>query len=255
MKKLLITATAFIALINVGNSQTATEIIQKAESKRLGKSSYTEMTMTIQRPKWSRTISFKGVSKGTDYSLTLITSPVKEKGQTFMKQKDNIWSWNPKIGRLIKLPPSMMTQGWMGSDFSNDDLLKENSLSEDYNHKIIGEAEFSGYDCYKIELKPKSDVPVIWGKIIMFISKKENMFLQSMYYDDDEYLVKTEKAYNIKEMDGRLLPTKFELIPEENPGNKTILELVSVKFDVNVQDNFFSQQQMKRSNAIKFPQK
>ena len=234
-------------------SQDAKEIIRKADEKMEGKSNYNEMTMKIVRPGWSRTVSFKTCSKGTDYSMTLVTSPAKEKGQTFMKRNNEMWSWNPKISRLIKMPPSLMSQGWMGSDFSNEDLLKENSIVVDYTHKIIGSEKFAGKDCYKIQLTPKEDAAVVWGKLIKWVSKDNYLQLKTMYYDEENFLIKTEKASQIKVMDGREIPTYFELIPEDEPGNKTIVIMNKINYNVNVSQSFFSQQNMKKGNGLRFP--
>jgi hypothetical protein len=116
-----------------------TEIVRKADEKFKGEQSgYSVMTMTIVRPSWQRTVEFKSWSKEDNYALTLITAPAREKGQTFLKRKTEMWSWNPAINRLVKLPPSMMSQGWMGSDYTNDDILRESSVVDDYNHSIEG---------------------------------------------------------------------------------------------------------------------
>ena len=137
------------------NSQDATEIIKRADEKMQGEtSSQSTMTMTIVRPTWQREITFKSWTMGRDYSLALVTAPAREKGQSFLKRKTEMWNWNPTINRLIKLPPSMMSQGWMGSDFSNDDLLKESSIVVDYTHTIIGQEEVNGVNCHMIELIP-----------------------------------------------------------------------------------------------------
>jgi len=228
-------------------AQDAREIIKKADEKMQGEeTSQSTMTMTIVRPSWQREITFKNWTKGRDYSLALVTAPAKEAGQTFLKRETEMWNWNPTINRLIKLPPSMMSQGWMGSDFSNDDLLKESSIVVDYTHKIIGEEEIDGWDCYKIELIPLENAAVVWGKIFKWISKKEFLQLKSEYFDEDNYLIKTELAYDMKTMDGRLIPSKFELIPEDEEGHKTVVVMEDIKFNKPIPDSFFSQQNMKR---------
>jgi outer membrane lipoprotein-sorting protein len=246
---------AMIASMQFSYSQNATDIIKKADEKFQGKSSYSEMKMTIVRPKWSRTITFKSCNLGTDYSMTLITDPAKEKGQTFLKRQENMWSWNPTISRLVKLPPAMMSQGWMGSDFSNDDLLKESSLVNDYTHKIIGSEAIDGNDCYKIELTPKDDAAVVWGKLIKWITKKDFLQLKTQYFDEDNYIVKTETASKIMLMSGREIPTYFVLEPADEPGNKTIVEMIKIKYDIKATETFFSQQNMKKGMALVFPNK
>ncbi len=229
------------------NAQDAREIIRMADEKMQGEeTSQSTMTMTIVRPSWERVITLKSWTRGRDYTLALITSPAREKGQTFLKRENEMWNWNPTINRLIKLPPSMMSQGWMGSDFSNDDLLKESSIVVDYTHKIVGEEEIDGWKCYKIELIPHEDAAVVWGSILKWISKEEFLQMKSEYYDEDEFLVKTELAYDIKSMDGRLIPSRFELIPEEEEGNKTIVVMDEILFNKPISDGFFSQQNMKK---------
>ncbi len=244
-KRILILTTGLFFSVFI-SAQNATEIIKKANDKERGITNKGTMSMTIVRPTWSRTVKFKTWGKGREYSMTLITYPAKEKGQTFLKRQNELWNWNPTISRMIKLPPSMMSQGWMGSDYTNDDILKESSIVVDYSHKIIGSEKVSGYDCYKIEMTPKEEAVVVWGKLIKWVSKKDYLQLKSVYYDEDGYVVKTEIGKDVKKLGGRLLPTTIEILPEDEPGNKTLVIINSVEFDVPMKDSFFSQQNMKR---------
>ena len=247
MKNLITTGIFLLLAFQLGYAQNATEIVKRADDKMRGeKSSISTMTMKIIRPTWERTISFKTWTKGTENSLTLVTAPAKEKGQTFLKLDREMWSWNPTISRTIKLPPSMLSQGWMGSDYTNDDLLNQRSIVVDYIHEIIGSETLENRDCYKIELIPKPDAPVVWGKIIFWISKKEDLILKSEYYDEDDYLVKTELGHNIKNISGRILPTQYEIIPEDEDNQKTVVDILSMQFNVPIEDSFFSLQNMKR---------
>jgi len=157
-----------------------------------------------------------------------------------------MWSWNPTISRLIKLPPSMMSQGWMGSDYTNDDILKESSVVNDYVHEIVGEETIDGRLCYKIKMVAKEDAAVIWGHQVRWIDKKDFLFLKSELYDEDGYLVRTESGSDIKLMDGRLIPCRIELVPAEEDGQMTIIEMKEVRFNEPIEDSFFSQQNMKR---------
>ena len=226
---------------------TAREIIQKADEKFNGeKTSISLMSMTIVRPTWERSLEFKNWTSGRDFALTLITEPARDKGQSFLKRFNEMWSWNPSISRLIKLPPSMMSQGWMGSDYTNDDILRESSLINDYDHKIIGEEAIEGRSCYKIEMTAKEESAVIWGHQVRWIDKKDLLFMKAELYDQDGYLVRTELGKNIKTMDGRLIPTILELIPAEEENQKTIVEIKEIEFNVPIDENFFSQQNMKR---------
>ena len=235
-----------LTLISVLKAQSAKDIIIKADQKWQGLSQISSMEMTIVRPTWERTIAFKGWTKGRDYSLTLITAPAREKGQTFLKRQNEMWTWNPSINRLIKLPAAMMSQGWMGSDFTNDDILKESSIVVDYTHKIIGREEINGIMCHKIELIPTEEAAVVWGKIIKWISIDQTDQIKNEYYDEDEMLVKTDIASDIKLMGDRKIPTRIEVIPADKPGNKTIVIITNIKYNVKMDNSFFSQQNMKK---------
>lgn len=227
-------------------AQDATEIIKKVDQKMRGKSSSSNMTMKIIRPDWSREISMKGWSLGTDYSLILITSPARDQGTAFLKRDKEIWNWQPTIDRVVKLPPSMMSQSWMGSDFTNDDLVKESSVVYDYNHFLKGDTTINNYDCWKLELIPKEDAAVVWGSIELFVSKEDYIELLIRYYDEDDFLVNTMVLSEIKEMDGRLIPCKMDMIPAEDPDQRTVIIYNDIDFDIDISESFFSIQKMKR---------
>ena len=228
-------------------AQDAKDIVRRADTKYNGeKSSYSEMTMTIVRPKYKRSVQFKNWALTGGDALTFVTAPAKEKGQSFLKSGNNLWSWNPTIQRLIKLPPSMMSQGWMGSDFSNDDILKESSLVKDYTHKMLKTETVNGLKCYKIELTPLEEAGVVWGKINLWISVDEYFELKSEFYDEDGYLVKTHVASKIVTLDDRRLPSVMEIIPADEPGNKTVVIITKMKFNIPIAAHFFTQQNMKR---------
>jgi len=237
----LLGSTALLA-----QSLTATDIVRKADEKFNGeKSSYSVMTMTIIRPGWKRTIEFKSWVLGRDYSLTLITAPPKEAGQTFLKRGTEMWSWNPSISRLIKLPPSMMSQGWMGSDYTNDDILRESSLVNDYIHEIAGEEHLGERLCYKIRMTARGNASIVWGRQIRWIDKQDYLVLKAELYDEDGYLVRTETGSDIKVMGGRSITSKVELAPVEEPENKTLIEIREIKYNIPIAESFFSQQNMK----------
>lgn len=245
-KRITLLLTLMVAFV-FANAQNATEIIKKADEKWNGeKSSRGIMTMTIVRPTWERTIQFKIWTLGRDYSMTLITSPAKEKGQAFLKRETEMWNWVPNISRMIKLPPSMMSEGWMGSDYTNDDILKESSMVVDFHHKIKGSETINGWDCWKIEMLPKEESAVVWGKVIRWVSKDEYLMMKSEYYDEDEFLVKTELGMDVKTMDDRKIPTKIEIIPADKEDQKTIVEINEIEFNIDIKNSFFSQQNMKR---------
>ncbi len=248
MKKIFFSIAAILVISISGFSQdlTAIQIITKADDLQRGESNEGEMSMTIVRTKWERTISMKVWSLGRDFSMTYITSPAKDKGQVFLKRNNEMWNWVPTINRMIKIPPSMMSQGWMGSDYSNDDILKESSIVVDYTHQVVGDDVVEGIDCYVLNLIPKEDAAVVWGKVKKWISKKEYWQLKTEYYDEDEELIRTEIASEVKQFGDRELPSRIVILPADKPGQKTIIKVTKSNFKVQLKESFFSQQNMKR---------
>jgi outer membrane lipoprotein-sorting protein len=246
--KILLFSGYLISTFMVLSAQglTAAEIIKKADDKFNGeKSSMMVMSMTIIRPTWQRTVEFKNWTMGRDYALTLVTAPAKDIGQTFLKRGNEMWNWNPSISRLIKLPPSMMSQGWMGSDYTNDDIMKESSVVNDYTHEITGEDTIEGRECYRIKMVAKENAAVVWGHQVRWVDKKEFLVLKAEYYDEDGVLVRTETGSDIKVMDGRTIETKIVLTPVDEPGKSTVIIIKDIKFNIPIQESFFSQQNMK----------
>lgn len=228
------------------HAQTAEDIIRLADKKARGLSSYAVIQIEIIRPNWTRTMEMKSWSKGDKLGLTLVTAPSKDKGTVFLKRDKEIWNWIPSIERNVKLPPSIMMQSWMGTDFTNDDLVKQSSLVTDYTHKLIKEETIEGRDCYLIELLPKPDAPVVWGKIMMWIDKTEFMQMKVAFYDEDNYLISYMLGKDVKMIGGKMLPTILEMVPVEEEGNKTVMRYSELKFDLDISDSFFSTQNMKK---------
>ncbi len=227
-------------------AQSAIDIVKRADEHGRGKTSVAEMSIQTIRPGWSREIRLKAWTKGNNLTLILITAPAKEKGIAFLKKGKEIWNWLPSIERNVKLPPSMMSQSWMGTDFTNDDLVKESSIVEDYNHLLIGEEKIDERMCYKIQLKPKELAAVVWGKIMLWIDKKDDIMLKAEYYDEEDVLVNTMSGSDIQMMGNRILPTKVTMIPADKPGNQTVMRYHSIQFDKPIEERFFSSQNLPR---------
>lgn len=238
-----------LSLFGVLNSVAQTDaksIVQKSEDKMRGTSSYAEMTIKIVRPSWEREMKMKTWAKGTKRALIYVMSPQKDKGVVFLKRDKEVWNYIPSIERNIKMPPSMMSQSWMGTDFTNDDLVKEASVTDDYTHILQGDTLIAERDCYKILMKPNPSASVVWGKILVYIDKKDYLQLRSEFYDEESVLVNVMVSSEIKQIGGRILPTKFEMIPMEKKGNRTIMIYDQLKFDLPLEDQFFSTQNMKQ---------
>ena len=140
----------------------------------------------------------------------------------------------------------MMSQSWMGSDFTNDDLVKQSSIVDDYSPEITGEIELEGRICWEITLMPKEEAAVVWGKVKIWVDQKDFLQLKSEFYDEDDYLMQTIFGKNIGELGGRVLPKTMEVIPADEEGHSTKIEYLSMSFDKTIKSSFFSLQNMKR---------
>ena len=227
-------------------AQDANQILKNSEQKIQGiKSSYQEMMIKIVRPKWSKEMTMKGWSIGEDYFTSVVLSPAKEKGTVFLKRENEVWNYIPSIERTIKLPPSMMMQNWMGTDFTNDDLVQRSSITDDYTNSIIGNEIIDGLDCWIIELIPNEDAAVVWGKLVMWIDKRDYMQLKTQFFDEYDEMTSIMTGKAIKNFDGKKLPAIIEFVPLDKEGNKTIVERLVWKFDIDINERFFLPNYMK----------
>ena len=243
MKNMLGIVCIAISLASYG--QDAKEVVRLANETDRGKTSTSQFTMKVVRPKWERTYTIKSWAKGEELTMALITAPMKDKGQAFLKRGNDLWNWIPALNRMIKMPPSMMSQGWMGSDVSNDDIMRQSSLIDDYDHTFEKTETIEDRECWTITLTPKATANVMWGKIVMWVSKKGYLIIKQEYYDEDGSLVHTELCSEIKVMSNREVTSKVEIIPAENPNQKTIVIIDAIVFDKPIEDSFFSEQSMK----------
>jgi outer membrane lipoprotein-sorting protein len=240
----LISLVLLVLIFKNTHSQDAKEIVRRADEKLKGKTSSAEMIIQIVRPAWTREMTLKTWSKGNDLALIRVLSPAKEKGIVFLKRNKEVWNWIPSIERNIKLPPSMMSQSWMGTDFTNDDLVKEASIAEDYVHTILNEEVVNERLCYKIQMIPKPEASVVWGKVFLWVDKKDLLIMKSEYYDEGGSLINTMISSDIRNLGGKLLPSRMEMIPADKKGNKTVLIYNNLIFDKEISDDFFSTRNM-----------
>ena len=244
MHKLLL-IFLFFSTFNIC-AQDANQILKNSEQKIQGiKSSYQEMMIKIVRPKWSKEMTMKGWSIGEDYFTSVVLSPAKEKGTVFLKRENEVWNYIPSIERTIKLPPSMMMQNWMGTDFTNDDLVQRSSITDDYTNTIIGNEIIDGLDCWIIELIPNEDAAVVWGKLMMWIDKRDYMQLKTQFFDEYDEMASIMTGKAIKSFDGKKLPAIIEFVPLDKEGNKTIVERLVWKFDIDINERYFLPNYMK----------
>jgi len=183
--------------------------------------------------------------KGTRYALMIITAPARDKGTASLKRGGDLWNWFPAIERTIKVTPSLLGQSWLGSDFSNDDILRESTLTNDYTHRMAGERMVEGESCYTIELTPKEDAPVAWGKIMLAVGKNGLNIRRMEYFDERGALVSTMNSSSLRAFGDRTVATRMEMVPADKPGFKTVMTIEAAEFDKDIPDSVFSLQSLK----------
>lgn len=203
--------------------------------------------MTIRDPSWERTLRLRAWENRKEKKTFIrILSPPKEEGIGTLKIGFEMWNYLPKVEKIIKVPPSMMMQAWMGSDFTNDDLVKESSIVEDYDHRMAGEVKVDGVDAYKIEATPKPDVPVVWDKIIYWIRKKDYVPLRQEFYSEKGELIRVMTFSDIREMGGRVIPTLWKMRPVKKEGRETTLRIIEIEYNKPIDDEVFTLRNLKK---------
>lgn len=228
---------------------SAQEIIKHCDDLMRGDTSKGRYKMTVITPNWKRTLELDAFSIGRDKTFIRILSPAKEAGVTTLRIKNNMWNYLPKVERTIKIPPSMMFQPWMGSDFSNDDLVKESSIVYDYTHRIIGEEKLNSYPAYKIELIPKPEAAVTWGKLIFWVRKNGFVPLREEFYDTHGKVIKILEYSVIKHTSDRVIPTIWKMASVIKAGHETIIEIMDVTYNKMLDENIFTLDNLKNTTT------
>lgn len=218
---------------------TAQDIIRKAMDHYRGQTSYSEMTMIIHRSDWERSMTMRAWSEGDKHTLVRVVEPKKDAGNGTLSVDGNMWTYTPKINRVIKIPSSMMSQNWMGSDFSNKDVSKDTTIIEDYDHTLLLISEQDGHQVYTIESIPHEEAAVVWGKEVMLV-RDDWILVEQQFWDQDGELVKTLKSLEVAEMDGRTVATVLRMAKEDAPGEWTEMRTAQVDFDVELPTNLFT---------------
>jgi len=209
-------------------------------------SSHVLMSMKVKTSRYERTMRLESWSKGKEKSLIVIRSPKKDKGIATLKVEDNIWNYLPKINRVTKVPASLMSGSWMGSHFTNDDLVKENTYEDDYISSITFKGERDGHSIIEVTSHPKPNAAVVWGKVVTIIDQKNYTPLQASYYDEENLPIRTMSFDKIITQDERILPARLILTPVDKPGESTIVEYLEMNFNLALDDNMFSLQSLQR---------
>lgn len=223
---------------------TAEQILERAEQKLAASTMVADMTIKIERPKWNKTMSLKTWAKGTEYAMAYVKGPEKDKGTVYLKAENDVYNYLPKIKKTIKLPATLLSQNWMGTDMSTDDLVKLTQITKDYDAKLTGSETVSGRDCYTIVLAPKATADVLWGQLILTIDKKDFIQLKTQFYDEDMELVNTMIGSEVKAMGGKTVASKMIMTPAGKPGYKTTVVYSSMQFNTSISSSFFTKDNM-----------
>lgn len=236
------TATLLLALLAPlpVQAQTAREIIDRVDRLMRGESSRGRVEMQIETEHWSRSLEMEVWSLGTEYSLVRVTAPPREAGTATLKSHEEVWNYLPRVDRTIKVPPSLMMGAWMGSHFTNDDLVKESRIVDDYDIEITFEGARDGTTVWEFGLTPRPEAAVVWGRIEWQVRKDDLMPTWVRYYDEDGTLQRTMTFSDFKVMGGRLVPGQMLVVPTDKPRESTKLIYHDLEFDIRLDPDFFS---------------
>lgn len=216
-------------------------LVARTEKLLNGTSSETTFTMTIKTRDWTRSLKLKSWTRGKDYALIrVLEGGPRETGMMTLKREKQLWNYLPQAGRVMKLPSGMMGDSWMGSDFTNDDLVKGSSLADDYTSKVLTiEPQPTGGDAWKIELTPKPESAVVWSRVQMLVDRKTCLPIRQTFFDDDGKVARQMEFANFKQVGWRSFPTKMTIIPSE-PGRQTSISYEEMKFDLEIPEDTFA---------------
>jgi len=217
----------------------ARQLVREAMDHWRGLTSYSEMTMTIHRPDWERKMTMRSWNEGDKLSLVRVIEPKKDAGNGTLLNDNNMWTYTPKINRIIKVPSSMMSQSWMGSDFSNKDIAKSTDIIDQYDHELTGQEEIGGQMHYTITSIPHEEAAVVWGKEVLTV-RDDFVLMEQEFWDQDGVLVKSMKTLDVQEMGGRPVAKIMRMGKLETPDEWTEIEANSIEFDIDMPANTFT---------------
>ena len=219
--------------------------MRKLDDLYRGASSQGVMEMKVKTKHWTRTMAMESWSLGTDYTLVRILKPLKEKGTATLKAKNDLFIYLNKTGRTIKITSGMMGGSWMGSHFTNDDLVKHSRFARDYELKLSGEGEERGAKTYRFTLKAKPDAPVVWDKLLITVRQSDLQPLEQVFYDEDGKKVRVLTLSEHRKLGGRVMPLRMVMRPLDKPGEQTAVSWKELRFDVKLDKGFFTLQRLR----------
>jgi outer membrane lipoprotein-sorting protein len=239
------TAAPATAAASAGDPSIA-ELLDGVDDANRGTSSEGRMTMSVKTSRWERSITMDLWSRGEDHSLLRIISPAKEAGMATLRVGDNIWNYLPKVDRTMKVPAAMMSGNWMGSHFTNNDLVHSSRFADDFTSTITQRPTGPSEGSWVIESIPNEDAPVIWGKVVITVSAKHRIGESITYWDEDGTLVRTMSFSDVQMIGGRPVPMKMRMVPADAKGEFTEIVYDRLRFDVDLPDSIFTLQSIRR---------
>lgn len=230
---------SFLVSIQV-SAQNVNDILKNFQKKYFTDKIVAEIEVTVTRPKWKKTMTLQTWAIGNDYAAAKVLSPEKDKGTVFLKNNKEVWNYLPNIKKTVKMPMNIMSSSFMASDISTDEIIRFTSLESDYTPKIVGEELVAGIACHKIELTPKADKKVIWGKIILLIDKADYIQMKTELYDNKLTKVTTLEGSKIKLLGGKKLASVYKVTPHNKKNQVTTIEYLSVNFSPKLDKAFFA---------------
>ncbi|MFM8269174.1 MAG: outer membrane lipoprotein-sorting protein [Pseudomonadota bacterium] len=227
------------------SSEKAQNIISSGEKQMRGNSSQSTMRMVIKRPTYERELLLRAWAVGLEKAVVEILKPAKEEGVVSLRLEQNMWNYLPKTDQVVRVPSSLMLQSWMGSDFTNDDLMKASSLSRDYTHTILKNEMIRGENTVLIECLPRPNAPVVWGKVLYWARTEDNLPVRQRFYDDKGKLVRTLDFSAFKKMDDRIIPTELRIEKADGTQEATTVTYEKTLFDREIPSRIFSQNEIK----------
>ena len=241
---ILITTFCLLTL-NATSQPKVEDIIKHIDQLYRSKASQAEMEMHIVTPHYERTLKMQVWTKGMDKTFIRITAPKKEQGVATLRIKNEMWNYLPKVNKTMKISPSMMMGSWMGSDFTNDDLVRESSMIDDYTYQMVT-PENASEDMLYVELIPKADSAIVWGKIITAVRTNDYIPMWQHFYDEKGKLIRILNFKEVKKFSGKTVPSVMEMIPQNRDGHKTVVRWVSAKFDAKIDDKIFTRRNLQK---------
>ena len=238
--------TARVEAERAGDEAEARALLERIDDLFRGEASSATMRMEIRTARWERTLRMQAWSRGTDQTLVRILAPPRERGTSTLRVEGDLWNYLPNVDRTIKVPAGMMGASWMGSHFTNDDLVQETRFSEDYDFRIASRPGADPQGIWIIEMTPKPRAPVVWGRVVTEIRDEDRLPVETRFFDERGRLMRTMSFHDVREVGDRRIPARIRLAPADKQGEYTEMIYEQIEFDPEIPEGTFTLQALRR---------